>query len=49
MTTDRAQIRKWAEHHDAVPVRPGEPDAGDLQSLSNLDLERGERLSSLST
>lgn len=45
MTTDREQIRRWAEEHDTVPVRAAETDGNDLRLLSNPDDDRGERLS----
>jgi len=45
VTTDREQIREWAEEHEAVPVLAEETGASGLRLLSNPDDDRGEQLS----
>lgn len=45
VTTDREQILRWAEKHEAVPVRAAEAGENDLRLLSNPDDDRGEQLS----
>ena len=45
VTTDREQIRRWAEKHETVPVRAAETGGNDLRLLSNPDDDRGEQLS----
>ena len=45
VTTDREQIRAWAEENDTVPVLAGKTSGTDLRLLLNPADERGEQLS----
>ncbi len=45
VTTDREQIRQWADGHDVVPLRAEETDGNDLRLLSEPEDGRGEPLS----